>query len=137
MTLTIYIIECKTTGFKYFNTTKSENANFNPLNWMISQNKKEGNYKLLAASVEEYGIKNHSERIIDCDYVDDKKQTIVYNKIKKLQEEGTSLNDILIPPTKVKCIGCGLNIREYFLKKHILEYCRARKNAEDLADLIA
>ena len=134
MPLTIYLIENKKTGHRYYNTTKSENPRFNPIPYFVKNT--DGHYQKLKASVAEYGASNHSVRLIKCDYDDDKKQEIVYKKICDLLEAGTSLNDIAISPQKEECFGCGHKVRSYFMDVHIEKYCQTTTQESDLGDLL-
>lgn len=134
--LTIYLIECLTTGKKYYGTTKSQNQYYNPTQWLTNQSESTGNYTSLAESVKLYGLRDHETRLIPCDYDDDTKLEKVYKMIVKLQKDNRSLNDIAIPPKKVECPNCKQSVREFFLKEHDAKYCKAVKKKADYEDLL-
>lgn len=135
MTLTIYLIECKTTKHRYYGTTKSQQKNFNPMMWFLRQNKEHDYYQKFAESVEKYGLNDHVVRTITCDYDDDKKLDIVYKKVLAMLKRGESLNDIAVSPLKVECEKCGMKVRKQFIDKHMDKYCTAAKNLEDFLEL--
>lgn len=137
MTLTIYTIECSTTGKKYYGTTKSQNQNYNPIQWFIKKNEESGHYKLLADSVKEHGKKNHVCRIIKTNKTDTEKSDAVFKIVEKLMKADKSLNDVNFSPEKVECDKCNQQVRKCFKDIHDEKYCNVIKVEEELDELFS